>query len=149
AVATRRHHAGERRARSRARIGPLHHAPAPPLISRRTQAGIDTSLVSARAASHSRLASLAVLCRALTAPERLTQNDASTITTDLDRPPSDEAIVGALGALAALLYARPDLVRRAHVASLARLMLGPISPGIAPSAASAWQCLAVSPLARQ
>ena len=94
------------------------------------------------------VASADILCLALTAPERLTPTAAAVVAFDLDWPRNDETAMVALGALAALLYARPDLVRRSLVGSLARVMAGPVSSRLGPAAADAWQLLAMSPVAR-
>lgn len=89
-----------------------------------------------------------ILGLALTAPERLSASAASVIAADLDPRRRDGTVLVALGTLAALLYARPDLVRRSLVGSLARFMVDPVSPRLAPVISDAWRLLAMSPVAR-
>jgi hypothetical protein len=108
---------------------------------------IGGALVNARAVERRGGDSRAILRLALTAPERLTTTAAAVVAADLQRPQTDRTVIGALGALAALLYARPDLVRPSLVGSLARVTAGVVSPGLATAAAEAWQVLATSPVA--
>jgi hypothetical protein len=110
--------------------------------------GIGDLLVNARRAGRRGITSADVLCQALRAPKGLTPTAAAVVGSDLDRPQNDAAARIALGALAALLYARPDLVRRGLVVSLARITTGPVSLRLAPAPADAWRLLAMSSLAR-
>ena len=134
-----------RPAEPRGRLSSLGRAtldlPAPPAL-------INGVLVSARSAELG-IDSSEILCLALTAPKRLTTAAASVVASDLQRGKADETIVGALRALAALLYARPDLVRPSLVGALARVMAGPVSPRLAPAATEAWELLAMSSVARR
>ena len=107
-------------------------------------AGFGGRLVSARPD----VTSADVLCLALTAPERLTPTAATVVASDLDPRRGDGAVRIALGALAALLYARPDLVRPSFVGALAGVMTRPISARLARAAADTWELLAMSPVAR-
>src|SRR5262249_46152412 len=85
-------------------------------------AGLGGRLVSARPD----VSSADVLRLALTAPKRLTTAGAAVVQTDLGPRREDKAVRIALGALAALLYARPDLVRPSVVDALAGVMKQPI-----------------------
>src|SRR5262245_58216849 len=90
-----------------------------------------------------------ILCLALTAPRRLTREAAAIVVSDLDSQQGDETILIALSALAALLYARPDLVHRSVVASLSRIMVRrPVSRRLLATAAETWRFLATSSLVR-
>jgi len=84
---------------------------------------------------------------ALTEPERLDPRAAAAVAADLDQPQGDQASRVALGALAALLYGRPDLVTRSLVGALARATGGPLPPSLARPVADAWQLLATAPVA--
>jgi len=89
-----------------------------------------------------------ILCLALTAPEQLTPKAVAVVTSSLDRRQPEKTIFIGLGALAGLLYARPDLVRPSIITSLATLMSGPASTRLAQAGADAWHLLAMSPVAR-
>jgi hypothetical protein len=109
---------------------------------------LEASPGNARAVGRREIGSANILCEALTAPERLAPTAATVVASDLDRTREDGTAIVALGALAALLYARPELVQRSLVGALARVMARPISQRLAPAAADAWQLLATSSLAR-
>ena len=101
-----------------------------------------------RSAARRDITSFDILCLALTAPERLPRTAIDVVASDLRRRQAHEITVRALSALAALLYARPQLVGRSVVRSLARVMTGPVSDRLAAAATDAWQLLATSPIAR-
>ena len=82
-----------------------------------------------------------LLVTALRTPKRLSRSAPGVIATVLRSPDSERAQILALRALAALAYARPDLVRPAVVRPLARVMAQPVSAEVGAAAVDAFQCL--------
>lgn len=85
-----------------------------------------------------------LLCLALTAPDRLSRSSPGIIGSNLDASLPDRRRILALRALAAVAYARSDLVRPSLAGALARTMAAPVSNALAISVGEAFQWLATS-----
>jgi hypothetical protein len=90
-----------------------------------------------------------ILRASLTEPATLVPSDLDGLAGALRLAPEQETRCAmALAALAALLYARPDLVHDAHVDAVADLLTADPVPGaIGEAAAKFWECLAAGRLA--
>jgi hypothetical protein len=85
-----------------------------------------------------------MLVTALRSPERLARSAPDVIAAALRAPGAENARILGLRTLAALAYARPDLLRPAIVGPLASVMADPVSAPVAMAVADAFQCLVVS-----
>ena len=93
-----------------------------------------------------------ILCLALTAPEQLSASTVADVEAALGAVHPETPPMLALGALAAILYTRPDLVSHSTVGALTRMTSSPLPPALTEAAARAFSLFAgsaVAPVASQ
>ena len=87
-----------------------------------------------------------ILATLLSAPGRVPTSALDVIASQIDARCGDDNSILALRSVAAIAYARPDLLRRSILAPLARIMTGPLSSPLAGAAAETFEVLATTAL---